>query len=275
MRYWFIMIVLVSCQQPVSIHTTHDPVIQVDAVFFTGKPMPVIRIRESISVVGNEPSVIPINQLDLHGAVVELTWNGQLISVNEDSAGYYRPISPDTVRMGDRIHVRVQHDGREVSAIAHVPDYPVDLIAMSVDADVVLQQVFHQEEQQLMWTGTFPLSLTIPFVPAYTAAQWVAENEEDIAFQIRYGSDIQGTSELRISRISRIYFPLDEKPEGEIDVRFKHTVIIPEPIYATYARTRSTNVVPVAVTNVNGGVGLFIGAIRHEWSGEKVVRFID
>lgn len=275
MRYLFICLLFISCQQPVSIHTKHNPVVQVDAVFFTEQPMPVIRIRESISVVGDATYEIPTHQLDLSGAVVELTWNGQLISVNEDSAGYYRPISPDTVRMGDRIHIRVQHDGRVVNAIADVPVYPVDLITMSVDADVVLQQVFHQEEQQLMWTGTFPLSIKIPFVPAYTAAHWVAQNEEDIEFQIRYGSDVMGTSELEMTRFSRVYYPLDEKPQGETDVHFEYTIIVPEPIYATYARTRSTNVVPVTVTNVDGGVGLFIGAIRHEWSGEKVVRFID
>lgn len=275
MRYWFIILVLVSCQQPVSIHTNHDPVIQVDAVFFTGQPMPVIRIRESVAVVGSTPNVISANELNLSGAVIELIRNGQIVSVIEDSAGYYRPILTDTVRMGDRIHIRVQHDGREVNAIADVPDYPVELITMSVDANVVLQQVFHQEEEQLMWTGIFPLSIHIPFVPAYTAAQWIAENEEDVAFQIRYGSDVRGTSELNMTRFSRVYYPLDEKPQGDTDVRFEYAVIIPEPIYATYARTRSTNVVPVTVTNVDGGVGLFIGAIRHEWSGEKVLRFLN
>lgn len=275
MRYVFICLLLISCQQPVSIHTKHDPVIQVDAVFFTGQTMPVIRIRESISVVGNEPYEVPINQLDLSGAVVALTLNEQIVTVLEDSAGYYRPISSDTVRMGDQIHIQVRHDGREVNALAHVPEYPVELITMSVDADVILQQVFDQEEQQLMWTGTFPLSLKIPFIPAYTAAQWVSESEGHIAFDIRYGIDHRGSSELNMTRFSRVYYPLDEKPEGDTDVRFEYAVIIPEPIYATYARTRSTNVVPVTVTNVDGGVGLFIGAIRHEWSGEKTVRFID
>src|SRR5690625_7710586 len=70
---WFIS----SCEQTVGVTDGSDPVLQVDAVIYNGKPLPVIEIKQSFEVSGKDPFYVDEEELYVSGADVVLTHNGR------------------------------------------------------------------------------------------------------------------------------------------------------------------------------------------------------
>lgn len=275
----FLLLVLMSCEQAVTIHEKHEPVLQIDAVFFSGEPLPVIKIKRTFDTSGNLPFEIDLYSILVENASVTLLHNGQPVPVSEESIGNYRPQSNQLVQKGDRFEIHVQKGNMSASATAQVPFFDEGSINLTVFGQVTLVRS-NVGNAGTMWVGTIPLKWEQPFKAAYTAFQLYTESENTwldpgefendatynpFRFVKLLARDFNEVSKIQVDLFPKVYFPLDEHPgSGSHTVEIHRTLVIPEPIYETWEFTRSTDLIPVTVTNVKGGVGLFIGAIRKK-----------
>lgn len=274
-------LLFVSCEITTNIDADHDPVLQVDAVFFTGEPMPVIEIKRSFKPMGSSKYEIDRESIMVTGADIELTHNGEPVTVEEESTGRYRPVSNEQVQAGDTFEITVEKDGKLVSAVACVPDYSVEKIELNPASEVELR-AWNLVEAGLIrevWEGGLPVNIYLPFLPDYTAIQLLSEMEADLygveepgpggpsalEFYTYSKKEYSGSTTLSADQIVSVFYPReegDEKPTGNRTVTVYSTIVIPEPIYETWQNTHSETLVPVTITNVEEGVGLFIGAMR-------------
>src|SRR5690625_6767649 len=74
---WFIS----SCEQTVGVTDGSDPVLQVDAVIYNGKPLPVIEIKQSFEMSGKDPFYVDEEELyvKIGRATSELQSRGHLV----------------------------------------------------------------------------------------------------------------------------------------------------------------------------------------------------
>src|SRR5690625_5745760 len=118
-------------------------------------------------------------------------------------------------------------------------------------------------------------------MPEFTAIRIYSEEDTDDAEQSNlwlngggnvnyrsyYASDHAGEDELSITHSLRLQFPANEEDidqQRTILFPFYVDMVIPEPIYETWHRHKFNygDFTPLTVTNVEGGVGLIIGAVR-------------
>lgn len=278
--YLFLLIAatagLLSCDITADVNADHDPVLQVDAVFFTGEQLPVIKVRQSFNTSGSSIFEIEEGDVLISGAQIELKHNGKPVPVTEESPGYYRPVSQEFVARGDHFGIVVTHNGKQGSATAKVPDYPTEEIQISPDDDIILSEGYLTEE---VWTGDLQIDLEIPFLPAFTALRTYSEMEWELyegnqiwldsggqlSFQSYLGEHYPGQTSLSFTRFATVFYSRkegEEKPNGVDTITLYSEFIIPEPIYEAWHSTYTQDIVPLTITNVEGGVGLFIGAIR-------------
>jgi len=261
-----------SCEQSVYVSAEPDPVLQVDAVIYNDKPLPVIEIKQSFTVSGRQDIYLKEEELYVSGADVVVMHNGDPVSVREVSPGMYQPESDQVVEMGDQVHVLVSYEGKTVSAEAEVPRYSVDemVIRPSGVADfayaISLAQGFY-----LLYL--MPVEAELPFIADFTALK-IAMGEEEIycrpycVHSRHFGEQYTEQQTLLIRQEVAVLLPIPEivqdPPTGNVTVPLYIDMQIPESIYVDYIQSYSDELVTNTVTNVQGGVGLFIGAIRVE-----------
>ncbi|HLR89785.1 MAG TPA: DUF4249 family protein [Balneolaceae bacterium] len=261
---WYIS----SCEQTVGVSDGSDPVLQVDAVIYNGRPLPVIKIKQSFEMSGKDPFYVDEEELYVSGADVVLTHNGEAVTVREVDPGKYQPESDQIVEMGDRVSIQVSFEGKTVSAQAEVPRYPVDemVIQPSGIADINYITGGH-------WLYVMPVQAELPFTADFTALRVIAGNKDhqcwDYCRYSRYfGDQYSGAETLSLRKEIAVMVPRGEEemepPTGNVTIPMYVDLQIPEPIYVDYIRSYSDEFVTNTVTNVEGGVGLFIGAIQVE-----------
>jgi len=262
----------VSCEMNATVDADHEPVLQIDAVFYSDEAMPVIRVRQSFHTARKGGKfLVEKEALEISGADIELLRNGEPVSVTEESPGHYQPDTEIIVEAGDHFEIHVHKDGMQASALAAVPDHPIDRIAITTD-----------EVVDAVWgRGDVPVQFHFPFMPEFTAIRIYSEEDTDDAEQSNlwlngggnvnyrsyYASDHAGEDELSITHSLRLQFPANEEDidqQRTILFPFYVDMVIPEPIYETWHRHKFNygDFTPLTVTNVEGGVGLFIGAVR-------------
>lgn len=275
-----------SCVETLDIDTKHEPLLQVDAVFYANESLPLIEIKQSFEAVGTRIYEIPYTDLLIKGAEVKLLWNGKSIEVLEETLGQYRGQSADTIRMGDVFEIEVKHNGRIVTSKAVVPTFDVEAIRFKANETTPFyaEEVYTRDSipDTVSVRAGYPfLEAVIPFVPDFMAFIWYsldADEYEEI-YQTQFFStrkEFQGFSDfylgenyvgfdtISIYKKHYTYF-LDENTPTDLftTINLGYELVIPEPIYAEYHTTYSSVIVPITVTNVEGGVGLFFGAIRQ------------
>lgn len=270
-------ILLISCEMTADIQVDHEPVLQVDAVFYNDKPMPVIEIKRSFQVTGRSPVVVDPESLMVNGANVTLKLNGNLISVREIEPGRYLPITDVQPSMGDRIHIEVNWYGNVVSAEARIPDYPVEDVEVTPET-----KAYYSHSALGHWVYPLSVNIRIPFLPELTSIQTISDKEKKLyknagfnpnsvcgcpwEYQTFFKENPRGNS-LSVKQPIWVKIPTDDisedPPTAFLTVPFSITIIIPEPIYNEYIRTRYDEIGAITVTNVDGGVGLFMGALRY------------
>lgn len=211
------------------------------------------------------------------GATVFFTHNGNPVSIEEKSPGRYLPVSEELPEKGDSFYIEVMWEGKAVSATARIPDYPVEEMVVQPETSA---RVSHIRLDHYIYP--LPVALTIPFLPAFTAVQTISEYEKSVYKEAgfeqgtrcdcpweyqTYFEDTYPGDFLSLNQTIRVMLPVEdhesEPPASTVYVPFKVTVKIPEPIYVDYVRTRYDEIGVITVTNVEGGVGLFMGAIRY------------
>lgn len=239
-----------------------------------------IKIRQSFNTSGSSIFEIEKESILISGADVELKHNGKLITVVEESPGHYRPDSPHVVNSGDYFNIVVAKDDKRASAFAQVPDYSVEEINILPGEEIELS-AWSLPETGPIWEGTLPVNFHLSFMPAFTAIKAISEMEKEaygdfksqpggtrsLEFHTYLADDYSNQTTLSADHSVSIFYPRTEgegKPGGKKSVAIHYSIIIPEPIYETWHSTQSDDMVPVTITNVEGGVGLFIGAIRVE-----------
>jgi hypothetical protein len=269
-----------GCSKSLDIITPHEPVLQIDAVFFSGETLPEIKIKKTFNASGNDLFEIPAKEVFVSGANVTLKWNGANIAVKEISAGSYEADTKDTVKRGDRFEITVTKDNKKASAVAEVPNYPQAGIQAQSQGMVAVSKATlfsktSREDSVIGWYGEAQVQLKIPFVADYTAVQLLSTLGEgynlywyfssmNTEFKPYLGDDYIGFDSLTATRKVFVFIEGDAPASGIHKINCQYSIIVPEPIYAIYFNTSSSVLVPTTITNVEGGVGLFIGAIREE-----------
>ena len=268
------LLLLFSCSSEVILQGDHDPVINIEATFFSGEPISIIHIRQSFNTSGKTPFVIPADAVQLSGASVTLTWNGQAIEVVEQDPGIYQPISPDTIREGDVIEIYVEHNNRWASAKAEIPDHMLGEIEILPTRKFgkYYGENYCSELPDSVYQLYHETRLIIPLLtkPKYVVASYHSLStpqalpwcsfyfEADFTEWISQGIELSDTLYIGDKSFSSYLDELDMPAEGE-DLAFAVDIRLPEDIYATYLNTLGNPFISSTVTNVENGVGLFIG----------------
>jgi hypothetical protein len=253
-----------------------------------------IEIKQSFNAKGSRIYEVPLTDFLIKGAEVNLLWNGKTIPVLEESQGKYRGQSGDTVRMGDIFTITISHQGRTVTSRAEVPQFDIDGISFSANSATpfYMEEAYTQDsipDTIQVWTGRPFLEAVIPFVPDFMAFIWYSLDADvfEESYQARFlggsrdfqrfgsfylGENFTGFDSLSFYDKQFAYFLDEEKPTDQMAIlRIGYKLVIPEPIYAEYHTTYSSVIVPITITNVIGGVGLFMGAIRYEGESQITV----
>jgi hypothetical protein len=291
---------LVSCITNYEIDKPEEPMLQIDAVLYGGKTFDPIKIRRVFKATGTQIDTIKSEDLWASGANVRLFHTSistdqspiptdtVFIPTVEVEPGRHIPMNTSEIVSFDRQYgIQVRWNQLKASATAKVPFY-----------DMITMQLTHQQIRAQPDTVSFIIGVIDPtgvdtedriFVQFYQSrislvqeldskfiAVQVATDTEIIAIReyfnyrqfvgdpLRYNNFVlDGTSNLfEYERTVYAYFPLGEESDGDQNILLRVVAVIPEDIYADYARVSSSFLLPATVTNVNDGVGLFIGARR-------------
>lgn len=285
---------LFACTESLDIDTEHEPILQVDAVFYADELLPIIEIKQSFEAIGTRLYEIPLSDLLISGAEVSLTWNGRPIAVIEESGGKYRGLSTDIISQGDVFEIEVIHEGRHVKSRAEVPVYNLKALTFTSEEPAIFttESVLTRDsipDTVNVMIATPIIRATVPFIPDFMAFEWYAL--EDNEFQERFfignfsgqdgllgfrnffqKSNFSGFDSLVLYQELFTYFEVESNVAPTIDtLHLGYEIVIPEPIYAAFHNTESSVIVPITITNVSGGVGLFIGAIRETKALEVLI----
>lgn len=278
------LLMLSACEGPFEVEPDYEPLLQLDATITAGAPLPEIRVRRTFRVTGSDEIVVHEDQLWADGASVILRRNSEPVALEETAPGRFVPATGATpVQRGERFTIDVAWEDLRVRAEARVPDTEVGGFSLDVETptrfpDLVLRNAGTGSRDTLRVHGVRarfahptppPLALlqlaTITelelseqygnlngLVPSFSPEAYVTFFEDEVgAGGIAYDKSVH---DYRLRRE-----PGAEEPDT---MEVRAVLVVPEAIYGDYVRTGSDALTPVTVTNVEGGVGLFIGVTR-------------
>jgi hypothetical protein len=285
----------IRCTENLDINQPHEPIIQLDAVFYANDSLPVMEIKQSFKGSGTYIYEIPKSAIFLTGAEVNLKWNGKSIAVKEESIGKYRGISSERIKMGDVFEIEVKHGGRTVTSRAEVPNYPVENIQFSAQKATNLRRHdhyyqdsnYHNTDTLALWEGEAFIKLTIPFIADFFALRTESiDRMEDSKIRGYYAGNYQDYEKYSKDEFTGIdtltffetYFLFQADSARVVGEQAKASVllkfVIAEPIYGEFHNSRDYLLISNTVTNVKNGLGLFFGAIRVEKDYEVPVNAV-
>lgn len=282
-----LMLFLSSCVVESHIDEPAEPVLQIDATLVAGQAIPEIKIRKGFKATGPEPFEVPKEDLWAEGAEVALMHNGEIIDLYEHSPGRFHPSDASVeVIAGQSYSIEVSWDGLDASATADVPLFNLDIHEINISEPVLLPEhlvLYYSPPSGSMEGGRYDTLLNyqsrvsinqavqhksaifqiastselsaINFYSMFSVVQGDPEKYTTI-----YNDDV--TSSLTYETDVSAYFDINSSPESRDKLTSRIVAVVPENIYADYSRVESTYFTPITITNVENGVGLFIGAVR-------------
>ncbi|MEX0778642.1 MAG: hypothetical protein WD491_06805 [Balneolales bacterium] len=290
MKYLFCPIILVllftGCEFDADLEAAHDPLLQVDAVFFNGEPFPEIRVRRTFNITGSSEYTVPDDQIWASGASLTVQRDNAVIAMQEHQPGRFLPeFEQPPVKKGDQFEINVKWEDLIAKSFAVVPDV-VTTGAINLETNpLILQPDYYRVRDQqtdeidslVHYTAEIMYSQNI--IPSMSAVALNSRSEIDVReehgeslllgrinremfdYVNFFGDELEGLGQIRFNKILNFFYEKENDPD-EKEVVVQAVIVIPEPIYADFSRTHSDYFSPITVTNVNGGAGMFIGAIR-------------
>ncbi len=299
MRQWLTSVLLaataLSCVQESYVDVPAQRMLQLDAVFYLNAPLPIIEVRHAFKATGEDPFRFNRNERWTLGAKVELrAWDPTAppvdtltIATTEIQPGRFRPLQT-SLRVMQTMHyeVTVTWDGLTASAKARIPRYdPIGLQISNDDTRFVRRSIFRNFIDPTQVESP-PLVDTLDIYASRVDIQYTASS----AFMaVQFGTDHEFTGYNKYiyfdrdlvnpSTYSNLYldernptfkltrdvfglYPYLTSIEEREPATLRVVVVVPEDIYADYARTDGDFLLPATPTNVKNGVGMFIGAVR-------------
>jgi len=291
----FLAVTALSCVQESFVDVPAERMLQVDAVFYRNAPLPVIQVRHAFKATGSEPFRFNRNERWTLGATVQLrAWDPTatpvdtiLIALTESQPGRFRPLQT-SLRVMQSMHyeVHVRWDGLNASAKARIPRYdPIGLQISNENTRFSRRSIFRNfiDPSQVnsppiadtMDVYASRVNITYTATSAFMAVQFGTDHEfTGLGKYIYFDRDLVNPSVYRnlfldernptfeLSRDVFGLYPYLSSIEDRNPATLRVVVVVPEDIYADYARTDGDFLLPSTPTNVNNGVGLFIGAVR-------------
>ncbi|RJE74837.1 hypothetical protein [Reichenbachiella sp. MSK19-1] len=299
-----------SCQSEAIIDSKQPSVLHIEAVFFASESLPTITVGQSVNLPGQDMILLDSSDFMLDNAEVRLTWNGKPIPTRQIGQGLYQGVSEAIVSQGDVFNIIVTHDNRTAQATAIVPTIDEKNITSSITDTVTLDESRltktipsdtasdgYTRIDSTIWAGSARVQSTLPQVPDFTYAASYSTREltlfdsdwnvhipswfqSDLFTYNNYdkyylGENYYGFDQLVINNTNFVIAQSEEDFEnGHMSVEINYEIIIPEPIYADYYQLYSTEILPITVTNVENGVGLFIGAVKITQSKNQEINIL-
>lgn len=272
-----------------------EPMLQIDATLFAGEPISEIKVRRVFDIHGSSPFEIDRNHLWAENASVRLyevssdeSGSGsQQIPLRERSLqpGRFEPVDPDfRVNSKMKYILNVEWHDLSASATASIPDYRIDELKINTSHPALLPDTLLFAREQIGF-GPPPVDTLIvyiteleieQFIPYNHVSYQIATNTEMVAleryprfrFDVRNPLNYQSVNieengnRFKHQQIMHGYFDANSSIDDRNEVVVRVVMIVPESIYGDYIEADPSYLVPVFISNVEGGAGLFIGAVR-------------
>ncbi|MGL1887364.1 MAG: hypothetical protein OCD76_12695 [Reichenbachiella sp.] len=306
----FLAWTICSCETEAIVNSKEPSVLHIEAVFYTGELLPVIIVGQSVNLPGKELIVFDSSDFMLDDADVELIWNDTPTPTRQIGNGLYQGISEVMISQGDVFKIVVTHNGRTAKATAVVPTINQENIELSITDTVTLNESRltktiasdtaidgYIRVDSTAWIGQAEVQWVLPILPDFTYissfstqeltlynSEWEVYSSywyrSDLFLYNSYdnhylGENYYGFDHLTINRTNFTIAQSEEDFEkGYMSLEINYEVVIPEPIYADYHQLYSTEILPITVTNIENGVGLFIGAVKINQSETKEINIL-
>lgn len=270
------------------------PMLQVDATLFKGEPIREIKIRRVFDIHGSGPFEIDRNDLWADNAVVRLYEvdldtgaDSLLIPLKERDSepGRFDAVDPDyRVQPDKRYVLEAEWNELEAAAIATIPEYRIEELNIEASQPLLLTDTLYFAREQIGF-GPPPVDTLIVFrtnlemnqnIPYNHVTYQIATESEIRALQLypRFRFDVRDPLKYLAQNIEENqnrfthqqavdeYFDVHSDSQQRNEMVIRIVMIVPESIYGDYIEADPSYLVPVFVSNVENGAGLFIGAVR-------------
>lgn len=307
-------LVICACEVDAIVDTKHASVLQINATIFSGERLPDILIKQTVNAPGTKSLVVDSTELFARGAEVELYVNGEAIEVDEIRSGIYSPLSDHIIEMNDVINISVEHEGRTASATATVPYYDAANFEVQIQSTPVEMTVAYPYErnyneetyeteitiQDTLWIGAGVFDFSFSEYADFMAGRLLSNDTS--LFDISYNSyDYRYDSAYKLSSFYGFSYQEFRKDEfldvSSIDLKknsilivdqadfdsfenelfevsMDYEFLVPESIYVDYVDVQNNYWAPITITNVTGGVGLFIGCAKVRGTSRAAVSVV-
>jgi hypothetical protein len=286
-----LVINLLGCTIPVDIETEPTPVLQVDATFFANEQFPIIQIRQSFNVTGSEQFFVDTDTLWAKEATVMLHRNEQTVPVFETAPGRFRTVdTTKTARAGDAVEIQVSWQGLTAHAVANVPTFQLNDFELTMSdvttergipllnflteqidtldvyyANVTLTQTNRPDVELIQMASLAELNLETMYGRVHSIIDYHSNPEYQL-----FIADAANDDNLTATRKTLTYIS-SGSVSRTISFSVRVITVVAEAVYGDFVRTRSDFFTPVRVSNVDNGVGLFIGASRDTlWFNQNI-----
>jgi hypothetical protein len=298
-KYIFIFLLLgismASCITDYVVDEPLEPMLQVDATLFANEPIREIKIRKAYKATGAQPDTIYYNDLWADGASVLLfhvpretgaLQDAVYLELTETNPGRFLPVEPHLVQYDRTYHIQVSWENLSARAEATVPNYEKTELQLShsflknvpdtttfvsanvnpADTNAEDQVVVAYYELDVFANQTTDarfMSIQLSTESERVAIVAYSNYAQFVGNPLRFSSHILDEINNSFSHTQRVYayFPVNSSAQDST-ITLRAVVVVPEDIYADYTQVTSTYLLPATVTNVTGGVGLFMAARR-------------
>lgn len=289
-------IVTASCITDYVVDEPLEPMLQVDATLFANEPIGEIKVRSVYKATGAQSDTIYFNDLWADGASVQLLHVARdageltdtvIVELNEIKPGRFLPNDTHIVQYDRSYHIRVNWNGLSARAIANVPDYEIANLELTysnlssvpdtttftttnvnpsnVDSeDQIVVAYYGIDVFARQTTGVRFMSIQLSTDSERVAIVAYSNYAQFVGNPLRYSSYVleELTNSFTHEQRVHAYFPVTGGGSQDSSFILRAVVVVPEDIYADYTQVTSTYLLPATVTNVTGGVGLFMAARR-------------
>lgn len=284
MRFWITITLICTLSlacEPVFDEFTPKRLLQIDAVLYSNDSLPLIKVRSSFAG-GTSDQTVNKDAVYISEASISLFCNGKSIQVQEVEPGLYDPLSTRLIEDGDVFEIGVAHRDDSVYAKAQIPSFDLaDITISPVDTLLYFLEMNYTPGGELnqsisAWTSTATLATRVENIPVNLFVKSYPVTSDSLSsyfpqiranlpnrFERIRSEDFINLESARILSTVQIILPDTGSTPSELRHTFLTEIIVPEPIVGDYLDIVSDQYAPVTITNVEGGVGLFIGAAKY------------
>lgn len=294
---WFtLLILLLGCVvDDRYLDDKSKPMLQVDATLFAGEGVGEIRVRRVFDIHASGPFEVDRNDLWASNASVRLFEvsddesgaDSLQIPVRErvNQPGRFETVDPDFIVKSNFDYVlKVEWRDLVANATARIPDYRIDELNINTSHPELLPDTLlflrgqigfgpPQADSLIVYKTELEIDQMIPYNHVLYQISTKTEKEAlqlyprfrfDVRDPLKYLSmNIEESGNRFTDRlIMREYFDINDSSSESGEMSIRIVMIVPESIYGDYIEVDPNYLVPVFVSNVENGAGLFIGAVR-------------